>query len=90
MTEQPTDLDPMEQRVADTAAFLLDRVPPDIRAECHQLIELDPTSAGLRLHHDPEADTYAFTWVGRWLGTVPGPWLRDGIDDTDDPDGGNT
>ena len=79
MTDAP-DLDPMEQRAADTAAALLDRMPADLRAECHALIALDPAAAGIRLHHDHERDEYAFVWVGRWLGTVPGPWLRDGTE----------
>jgi hypothetical protein len=78
-----TPLEPWQERIADAAAHLLDQMPPELVAECRALVALDPACAGLRLHHDPEADTYAFTWVGRWLGTVPGPWLREGIDDTE-------
>ncbi|MGB7983510.1 MAG: hypothetical protein WCF36_22250 [Candidatus Nanopelagicales bacterium] len=80
MTEPTEPLTGMERRLSAAAEVLLDRVPPDVRAECEALIELDPSCAGVRMHYEPDLDLYALTWVGRWLGSLPGPWLRDGID----------
>ena len=73
----------LEERVATVATYLLSRMPDDMQAECRALAELDPECTGIQLHHEPETDSFAFVWVGRWLGTVPGAWLRTG--DTDEP-----
>ena len=68
-----------EERVATVAAFLLGRMPPEMVDECQALIALDDDVRGLRLVHEPDTDRFTFLWVGRFLGPVPGPWLRDGI-----------
>jgi hypothetical protein len=70
----------MQERVATVADYLLSRMPDDLVAECLALVELNPDDAGIRLAHDPQLDRFDFLWVGRWLGSVPGPWLRDGTD----------
>ena len=71
-----TELTPMDARVRDVAAFLFDRMPPEMRAECDALIALDPACAGIRVHID--GDMAAFTYVGRWLGSAPLDWLVNG------------
>lgn len=77
------DLDPMQERVRDMAEHLLAQMPDHLRAECDALADLDPTCAGMRLHHQPDG-TVAFVWVGRHLGSVSADWLLHG----DDTDGG--
>jgi hypothetical protein len=79
MTE-PTALAPWEERIATVAAFLLARMPDDMVRECQALVALDPESIGLRLVHEPATDRFSFLWVGRDLGSVPGAWLREGIE----------
>lgn len=65
-----------EEKVATVATYLLARMPDEMVAECRALVDLDPDCTGIRLVHDPDTDRFEFLWVGRWLGSVPGAWLR--------------
>jgi hypothetical protein len=80
------DLTPLEARVAAVAQLLLDRMPPELRAECETLAALDPTTAGMRVHLDQPPGMVAFVWCDRWLGSVSQAWLVAG-DDLDTGEG---
>lgn len=67
-----------EGRLAAAARLFLEQMPPELVQECHTLVELDPSSAGVRVHYLPEEDMYALVWVGRWLGSVAGTFVREG------------
>ena len=52
MTPVPDGLSPMEQRLYEVSAAALAEMPPELIAESRTLVELDPTVAGIRVHHD--------------------------------------
>ena len=63
---------PAEQLFANAASLFLSQMPSDLVAESRALIALDPSSQGIRVHYDDLTDTFALTWVGRWIGSLPG------------------
>jgi len=67
-----------EERIAAAARNFLEHMPPDLVEECHTLAALDPSQLGIRVHYEPAADVYAVVWVGRWLGSVAGAYVRGG------------
>ena len=69
------DLTPAE-RIASAALDFYAAMPQHLRDECHALAELSPDDVGVRVHYIDDNDRYDVVWVGRWLGSIPGVWVR--------------
>ena len=65
-TDQPDNHE--AEVLAAYAAEFLDQMPADRRAECELLADLEPQSAGVRVHRAPGG--WHLTWVNVYLGTV--------------------
>ena len=65
--------------LGEAAALFLDRMPDGITEECRSLVAMDPTALGVRVHYIEDTDVYDLTWVGRFLGSVPGDGARGGV-----------
>ena len=65
------------ERISAAARAFLDRMPAELRAETEALLLLgDGSDLGVRVHYLRDADVFDLVWVGRWLGSVDGPWAR--------------